>query len=321
MISKKVLSKLVKEGRTIQAAKAGEESLDLLKLLPGVWKNEPSLPGRGWNMIALPFVAPGSKLNYRLLLNQYNETLKFTTVDKGVPNRGIEKLNNQLVNSDQFVVALDYEQSIVQIAAEDFPVSGMAGPSGAAIHHEPGLFLQMANNFKKDLQIARLSTIPHGNSVLALGKANTADGGPTIPNESGLPIGVGQDLTSKYLLPYKHFHDNPFRGVFDPVKPNELLKLANQGVNIVRTTAFKFDTKYANGGILNIPFIEKQADASQMHATFWIQELAEKDSKGNPKLRLQYTQTVMLEFFKRKDGKLGRIKWPHVSINTLEKVS
>jgi hypothetical protein len=51
-----------------------------------------------------------------------------------------------------------------------------------------------------------------------------------------------------------------------------------------------------------------------------LQELAEKDANGDPKLRLQYTQTVMLDFFKREDGKEGRIKWPHVSINTMEKV-
>jgi len=31
-------------------------------------------------------------------------------------------------------------------------------------------------------------------------------------------------------------------------------------------------------------------------------------------------QVVMLEFFGRRDGLPGRIGWPHVSINTMEKV-
>jgi hypothetical protein len=55
-------------------------------------------------MIALPFVSPG--LDYRLLLNQYDEQLNFTIVDKAVPNRGI----GEGIQTDQFIVALDYEQ-------------------------------------------------------------------------------------------------------------------------------------------------------------------------------------------------------------------
>ena len=58
-----------------------------------------------------------------------------------------------------------------------------------------------------------------------------------------------------------------------------------------------------------------------MKSTFFIQELAETDEWGQPKLRLQYVQVVQLDFFRRFDGGPGRIKWPHVSINTLEKVT
>jgi hypothetical protein len=67
--------------------------------------------------------------------------------------------------------------------------------------------------------------------------------------------------------------------------------------------------------------VVRQANASEMKATFFIQELAETDGYGRPKLRMQYVQVVQLDFFPRFDGGPGRIKWPHVSINTLEKVS
>jgi hypothetical protein len=77
------------------------------------------------------------------------------------------------------------------------------------------------------------------------------------------------------------------------------------------------DTTTQSGGITNIPFIEKQADAAAMKATFWIQKL----DGGSPTFRLQYLQIVNLEFFPRRDGLPGRIIWPHVSINTLDKVS
>jgi len=309
------------KGRSIYAAQAGDEDLGPLKLLPGVWKNLPGLPGRGWNMIALPFsTEPESRLNYRLLANQYNEELKFTLVDKAVPNRGIRR-EETTVDADQFLVTLDYEQQIKQIASADFPNSGKAGAPDLAIHHEPGLWLHMLNEVTDGLDIARLATIPHGDSVLALGRSSESDGAPTIAAVNGLPVGVEQDLESPYLAPYKHFHTNLFEGLFDPVNPHLLLEAANQGIDIVRTTTLEVDTTHPTGGIVNIPFIVKQANAASMKSTFWIQELAEKDHHGVPKLRLQYLQVVLLDFFPRRDGLPGVIRWPHVSINTMEKVS
>lgn len=324
MLNEESLKTFKNQSRTISPAKTGDEELGPLTLLPGTWK---SLPGRGWNMIALPFATePESRLNYRLLVNQYNEELKFSLVDKAVPNRGIQRSATTL-DSDQFIAALDYEQMITQIAAEDFPESGKAGNAGLAIHHEPGLWLHMANETTNGLDIARLATIPHGDSVMALGTSRKLDGGPTIPDINGLPVGVNQDLASRYLAPYKHFHDDPFKGVvsastfpgFDPVSPNDLLKLANEGVDIIKTTVLDVDTTVDAGGIVNIPFIVKQANAAAMKSTFWIQELADTDTLGNPKLRLQYSQVVLLDFFPRRDGLPGIIRWPHVSINTLEK--
>jgi hypothetical protein len=228
-------------------------------------------------------------------------------VDTGVPNRGVDL--DESKNTDQFVATLDYDQSIIQIAAKDFPESGEAGESGP-IHHEPGLFLHMTNMATNSFDLARLGSIPHGNSVLALGKARIIDGAQVIPQDSGLPKGFSK-LGNPYLAPYKHFHENLFQGVFDPTLPNKLLNEANKGVNIVKTTELTFDSTIESGGISNIPFIKKQADATKMKASFWIQELDQKDSKGNPILRLQYTQTVILDFF--------GIEWPHVSINTLQK--
>jgi hypothetical protein len=303
-------------GRQLEIAQPYDPQLGHLKLLPGLWKNEPNLPGRGWNMIALPFAG---QFNYRVLVNQYNESLLFKVADKGVPNRGIKR-NGSTVNDDQTIVALDYEQGIRQLAADDSPQSGLAGDPDKPIHHEPGLFLHMLDKTEDGLELARLATIPHGDSVLALGRVRTYDGPPVIPDINSLPIGVDQSLTNPYLAPYVHFQNNPFLALFNPILPNELLKAANTGVDIVRTTEFEFDTTFATGGIVNIPFIVAQANATEMKAHFWIQELAEKDPKGYPKLRLQYSQTVFLDFFPRRDGQPGLIRWPHVSINTMEKV-
>lgn len=328
MLSDSRVREMQHHAREIGIATVGDPDLGPFALLPGTWSNLPGLAGHGWNMIALPFATqPQSPLDYRLLLNQYNEDLKFSLVDKMVPNRGIGK--NGTVETDQFVVALDYEQMITQIAVEDFPVSGLAAPPGAAIHHEPGLFLHMANEVLDGVDIGRLGSVPHGDTLLALGKSQpTSNGAPTIPAINGLPIGVSHDLTSKYLSPYQHFNKSPFKGTvtapgfpgFDPVSPEKLLIGAAPG-KVARTTTLQFDSTIPTGGIMNIPFIERQADASAMKSTFWIQELEEKDKAGNPRLILQYAQVVLLEFFDRRDGNPGRIQWPHVSINTLEKVA
>lgn len=317
------VEELKSEGRHLTPAVTGDPDLGPLQLLPGTWANKPNLEGRGWNMIALPFVQPeGSTFRppYRLLLNQFNEQLKFQLVDKAVPNRGVDLAAQ--ANTDQVVVTIDYEQAISQMVAEDFPVSNLAGAAGLAIHHEPGLFLNMTNQIGDGPDIARLATIPHGDSVLALGRSQIVDGMPNIPTINAMPIGVNQDFnTNPYLLPYKHFHDNLFRGVFDPTDPTALLTAANQGVEITRTTVLELDTTVETAGIANIPFVVKQANASEMKSTFFIQELAETDEHGRPKLRMQYVQLVQLDFFARFDGGPGRIKWPHVSINTLEKVT
>jgi hypothetical protein len=347
--------------RRYEVAKTGSKELGPLGLLPGEWEGK----GAGWNMIALPF--DGALFKFRVLMNQYDEILKFKFVDDNVENRGLEEVLDSSHNppgspeDDQFVVALDYQQSIKQIAAEDNPDSGgLAGNPEKPIHHEPGLWLYMKNLravdkdvvpvqgggiaqggievTEKVLEVARLATIPHGNSVLALGTASTENGPPDIRSVSGLPIGRFEDLstpdydflTDPYLAPYKHYIDNPFMGMrsdadgfpgFNPRYMNEILRFENQGVDIERTTILTVDTTRQDAGIVNAPFVTKQAEPVSMKSTFWIQELKEEDECGHPKLRLQYSQVVIMDFFRpREDGHPDRARWPHISINTLEKV-
>lgn len=311
--------------RQITVARRGDELLGPFRQLPGTWEGK----GTGWNMIALPFKpTPDSPLDYRLLLNQFDEKLSFSLVDKGVPNRGLDSART--VNTDQVVTALDYEQLISQVAVTDRPISTVAGAPGLAIHHEPGLFLNMLTETDGPT-IARLATIPHGDAALALGTSFEVDGPPVIGAINGLPIGVPQALTLPYLEPYAFFHANPFFGTvpptapgfpgFDPTAPHKLLQLANQNSPVATTTVLTFDTSAEPGGVRNIPFVVKQANAASLKATFWINELVELDDAGNPELQLQYAQVIMLEFFNRFDGLPGRIAWPHVSINTLTKVS
>jgi hypothetical protein len=65
-----ILESIAGESRKLKVAHTGDEKLGPLKLLPGTWSNLPGLPGRGWNMIALPYATGlAGTPNYRLLLN------------------------------------------------------------------------------------------------------------------------------------------------------------------------------------------------------------------------------------------------------------
>ena len=325
---------------------------DLGRLQPllGIWRAS----GTGWNMIALPFQdAPASPagFKFRVLMNQYNEELQVTFVDSNVPNRGLLRTGSNA--SDQFTVTLDYQQKISQVLAEDRPDSnGLAGPPGLPIHHEPGLWLYAKNNRAKDdhikgdvvsqvkLDVARLASIPHGNSLLALGTSEIHQGMPEIPPLNAIPAGRFEDVSTPdydfksdpYLEPFKHYIDSPFMGNvtpaqapgfpgFNPADMNQILRFANQGLDVVKTTTLTVDTARQSGGISSVPFSVREAEPVSMKSTFWIQELREKDAHGQPKMRLQYSQVVMLEFFNpRQDEFPGRAVWPHVSIATLERV-
>jgi hypothetical protein len=338
-----LLSQVMSAGRIVSLATPGDPALGPFARLPGVWQNADDLAGHGWNMIALPYKKPGhivqpntddQKSTFRLLLNQFNETLTFSLLDKGVPNRGAAL--QKVFDADQHLAALQYVQHIRQLKSADFPVTPDTpdtpkGPSdpNQAIHHEPGLFLHLLSGAEHGLDIARMGTIPHGDSILAMGHGGTTPGAPDfsrLGDFAPLPIGVVQDVdTNGYLLPYKTFKDHPFKGNvtapgfpgFNPTDPLALLKAAAAGVNIKSTTTLTFDSTLSTGGIKNIPFITHQANATSVKAIFWIEELV--TPAGAPEqFQLQYAQKVLLDFFPtgHHDGSL--IRWPHITINTMK---
>jgi hypothetical protein len=342
MLNQEFIASVVAQGRTIAPATQDDPALGDLTLLPGKWANLNAFPGHGWNMIALPFMEPGKTVTpdkpgqvgpFRLLLNQFNETLTFTTVDKGVPNRGAALV--KAFDADQHLAALQYIQHVDQLAAADSPETNNRPdtPKGAAaIHHEPGLFLHLFSQTGGGPDIARLATIPHGDAVLALGSGVKRDGAPDFENIGDfapLPRGVDQDVENNpYLKPYLNFKQAPFKGTvtapgftgFDPTNPLALLKAAVPPGDIKNTTTLTLDTHLATAGISNIPFVVRQANAVAMRVKFWIQELKAPGPGGKPQYVLQYAQRVLLEFFPIGGGlgAGGGILWPHISINTMQ---
>ncbi len=338
-------------GKSCRSAALPDGTLSIVELLEGTWASE----AQGWNLIALPTSAPKK---FRLLMNQYGETLSFNRfADLNVPNRGILPEKGK---TDQTIDAIAYEQIVHQRAVADFPKSGLTAKNGGGIHHEPGFFLQLLNHVttghteedgkdngkEEKLEIARQASIPHGNSVLAMGTIRTFPGAPKIGTDKKPADMNKEDATPErikntdfnknaYLEPYKNFEDHPFFGnVKDhkktgfpglfPTDANAILKFALSKLHVKQTTVLHFDTKYRNKyltstPISNIPFVQREANVTEMHADFWIMELEKNDKSEPTEFIMQYSQTVYLEFFDSDTlGKL--IRWPHVSINTLRKV-
>ncbi|MFT3776168.1 MAG: hypothetical protein QM820_63300 [Minicystis sp.] len=103
---------------------------------------------------------------------------------------------------------------------------------------------------------------------------------------------------------------------FLPASPNRTLQAAIREQDIVKTVTLDVSTTNS-GGILNIPFVTKNADTTAFRSTFWIETV--RDASGQEFQQLQYSQVSDLEFLPRFDDPSKLIIWPHVNINTLLK--
>jgi hypothetical protein len=155
--------------------------LGLIGGLSGTWK------GHGINLIARPDFHDTSDLY--LQFNRTRETLAFTPIGGPVPNRGFGQ-------DDIELFGLTYLQQISD-AAQD-----------GALHIEPGIWITQPNtefppeSVTSPAQlVARMGTIPHGNSLLAEGIAEPFNGPPVLipgaqysfskfPSFNSTPFGV-----------------------------------------------------------------------------------------------------------------------------------
>lgn len=239
--------------------------------------------GSGFSLIALPDfgVAP-----FRLQVNPTRETFVFLPISAPIPDRGSKQ-------PDIFYSGLSYLQNVSDSTTNE------------GLHVENGMWLNVPATTVPTAPptVVRMSTIPHGDSLLAQGSSLVVNGGPQIAPVSPLPTGPGVD--EQYTAPYR---TTTFPPGFDITNPNQALVDAIQGQNITSTTVLPVSTD-PSGGILNIPFVTSNANATRLDAIFWIETVSPPG--GRPFVQLQYTQTVILVF----EG----IAWPHITLATLIK--
>jgi hypothetical protein len=143
--------------------------------------------GKGFNTIFRPDLGSPTTLpkpatdDNLLELNLTEETLSFSPSLGAVPNRGE-------VQPDITLNGVPYLQVI-----NDVTIAGQS----TGIHFEPGLWMAVpvTTDPAEGATFMRMASIPHGTTVLAQGKAVTANGKPTFPVVSITPFGIGSAPT------------------------------------------------------------------------------------------------------------------------------
>jgi hypothetical protein len=250
--------------------------------LIGTW-----VGNKGWNLVAVP----NQKGGFILLVQPYTEILTITPLSTPTPNRGTTIV--------QQVPTLLYTLHI------------HSNVDGSLLHAENGTWL-LLQDCPDEFSIARQASVPHGDSLLALGGSSVTQGPPPIQPISTLPItGPGQKplgYTDPYLTPQPGFNKtNPNTTLLDAIANQTIISSTNLSVS----TANK-------GGITNIPFVTQNANTTSFEATYWI-ETVQNPNTGGTFLQLQYSQTTILEFIPQFHDPSKLIQWPHVNINTMIK--
>lgn len=102
------------------------------------------------------------------------------------------------------------------------------------------------------------------------------------------------------------------------VRPDLRLRDTLSGQNISNHVFIQMSSKNktgAQGGILNVPFVNRFVPSVEVNMRMWIETVIEG---GKEILQLQYEQIIFFEFDFGDDG--GTTSWPHIQVNTLRKL-
>ena len=284
-----------------------------------------------YNVMPLPqqAVQPSSPIPYHgyILKNfRYTEnitfhagTSSFPTIapPAGAPNRGFK--------FRQVPHALFYDQ-VVQFA--EGPVFDDPAVENV-VHVENGAWLHLQNQQPvigpypdassvdtadpTDLDFAKQISVPHGNSVLALGRyTGQVTGAPQIDASSALPTQV-DPTRFRTLLDSTTDYENPnVAYTEDPSHPIQTL------VGLLTVTSFHhvfFSTRLnkmgQQGSVTNIPFENKMAAAVDYEADYWLLDVANQNTFEY----LAYTQNITLKM------DIGGLfyEFPHITTNVVRR--
>jgi len=278
----------------------------LLHALSGEWR------GQGFTMIAVPSFT-NTKRDFDLKLFNTEESIIFGGVRDGIRN-GRNK-------DETFLSSVSYYQSVHN---KNYPFN--------ELHVETGMWFFAPAIGDSAQELWRAGIVPHGNAFLAgsiLDELLDQKKPPVFEDMDVRPFTQHNESDIRQNLPYTVPYETPtLPDSMVPryttnignivINPTEFLKKDNEGLNIVETKTIAISSIEPGdsfGGLLNIPPLQHEANASQIEATFYIEKVQRDD--GTSYYQLQYVQEIYIDF--RVFDKDPILTWPHVSVATLRK--
>ena len=288
-------------------------NLGVLQYLVGTWVNEGT--SFGYNVMPLPQYSQNSgdgkfPPGYILKNTPYYEEMTFSAINGTAPNRS--------GSGTQVANVLFYEQRVYFAS----------GPKkNNLVHAENGSWLlftaqqQLAGPYGPDylkaskppelkFQIAKQVSIPHGNSVLAVGNYLDGTGSPQIEDSESI---IPDQIDPKQYQ--TESEGNP--SVPLTMNPNKALQDANSALTgtgtFKRVITLTVDTNnLPDQPPTNIPFEDVNAKVTRYKQTMWLEEFSSGDTASLFN-RLQYTQRIYMEL--NINGQT--VTFPHVTTNNL----
>jgi hypothetical protein len=304
--------------------------------LIGTWSNQ-ALPNAtemegstanplSYNVMPLPQTTGGVE-GFILKNSTIYEVVKFNSIsDIDLPTTAANRGEGLL----QTPTALYYEQQVFF----------GAGPKvGTVVHTENGSWLnlttsdaftganpyqdpvlQKTNQQPANHTIAKQMSVPHGNSILALGAFfQPVAGMPKIVAPGGplpyLPCPKGLDISAYSTVLDQHdAYQNPIPPwTKDPLKP------LNLGVKLIKpthsihwaVTTTQLPDPSAKGGTLNIPFEQRLAEVTDYGAIYWL--LSTDGGHSYPYLAYAQAITLCIEINEK------HYSFPHLTSNLITK--
>ena len=219
---------------------------------------------------------------------------------------------------------LFYEQRVY------FGADASPGAQNTLVHAENGDWLHLVNAPQKEgpaeggstepapeggipvppYPIVKQVSVPHGNSILATGKAPTSgkDGAPSFPiaENNTMPLNATQAIKDYYN---KTAESQPL--LLEPVQIlQDYVDKYNTGdQGIAGWIEFSFSTRNPGGAVTNIIFENKFAKVTNSTTTYWLETLYDGSKQ------LQYYQNIEMEF-----GNNPGVTFYHIDANTMKLV-
>ena len=284
------------------------KNLGPLADLVGTWEG-----AKGFNLVSLPDDGVGFA---NITDPEYSEVITFCPIGIGnkkgevVKNRGFKIPDNSSSGQmNEMTAGLTYNLQI-------------RNKAGDLIHAENGMWetLNMPSGGYDRWQVARMSVIPHGNAVNAVGNVTSFDWCSTDELRQELEVQAERfrgfpnvAMCPSFGTPERPLpREGPSSGSdFDflaKVRPLDSLHQANhddglyshfRGDSLKDMKKLNVQTRNGYGAIGNQPFIRAQVDCTDFESNFYLQTLVGEEKPT----RLQYMQRQTLSFNPREECK------------------